>query len=105
MGQENSQPVAECDARTVADPDLYIRGGGGGHPDPEIRGDPVLVWSKNRGGVDPRAPPLDPPLKNVPDITTGSRLETHNTVYAFSFIRAANSKSQINLLRSRSLCR
>ena len=30
MGQENSQPVAECDARTVADPGLYIRGGGGG---------------------------------------------------------------------------
>ena len=44
MGQENSQPVAECDARTVAD------------PDPEIRGDPVLVWSKNRGGVDPPGP-------------------------------------------------
>ena len=41
MGQENSQPVAECDARTVADPGLYIGGGGGGHPDPEIRGDPV----------------------------------------------------------------
>ena len=57
MGQENSQPVAECDARTVADPGLYIRGGeGGGHPDPEIRGDPVLVWSKNRGGVDPPGP-------------------------------------------------
>ena len=30
MGQENSQPVAECDARTVADPGLYLRGGGGG---------------------------------------------------------------------------
>ena len=55
MGQENSQPVAECDARTVADPGLYIRGGGG-HPDPEIRGDPVLLWSKNRGGVDPPGP-------------------------------------------------
>ena len=54
MGQENSQQVAECDARTVADPGLYI--GGGGHPDPEIRGDPVLVWSKNRGGVDPSGP-------------------------------------------------
>ena len=58
MGQENSQPVAECDARTVADPRLYLRGGGGrgGHPDPGIRGDPVLVWSKNRGGVDPPGP-------------------------------------------------
>ena len=67
MGQENNQPVAECDVRTVADSDLYIRGGGEGfHPDPAIRGDPVSVWSKYRGGVDPRAPPLDPPLKNVP---------------------------------------
>ena len=55
MGQENSQPVAECDARTVADPGLYLRGGGG-HSGPEIRGDPVLVWSKNRGGVDPPGP-------------------------------------------------
>ena len=27
--------------RTVADPDLQISGGGGGHPDPEIRGGAV----------------------------------------------------------------
>ena len=47
----------------MADPDLQIRGkGGGGHPDPEIRGGGgqslkkcfsalrVSVWSKNKGG-------------------------------------------------------
>ena len=28
---------------TVADPDLQIRGGGDGHPDPEIRGRPGLI--------------------------------------------------------------
>ena len=40
---------------SVADPDLQIRGGGG-HPDPEIRGGPVnffglqaSFWSKNKG--------------------------------------------------------
>ena len=64
---------------TVADPDLEIRGGGGGHPDPAIRGgggghpDPEIrkgaglkkffsvlrasVWSQIRG-----SPSLDPPL-------------------------------------------
>ena len=42
---------------SVADPDLQIRGGGGGHQDPEIRGQ-----SKNNGGRALRAPPLDPPL-------------------------------------------
>ena len=67
MGQENSQPVADCDARTVADPDLYIRGGGGGHPDPEIRGGGRSQFGLKIEGVwTPRAPPLDPPLKNVP---------------------------------------
>ena len=45
----------------VAEPDLQIKGkeGGGGHPDPEIRGtgsshkknffDPASVWSQNKG--------------------------------------------------------
>ena len=54
----------------MADPDLQIRGGGGRHPDPEIRGRGVVskkfFWSKNKGGAGgPRAPlvpPLDPPL-------------------------------------------
>ena len=58
-------------SHSLADPYLTIRegvegGGGGGHPDPEIRGGAALrvsVWSKNKGGVrDPPAPPLDPPL-------------------------------------------
>ena len=52
------------------DPDLQIRGGGGGHPVPEIRGGQVnffglqaSFWSKNKGvgGRAPRAPPLVPP--------------------------------------------
>ena len=64
-----------CDAESVS-----VRSGRsrpsdkeGGHPGPEIRGrDGVQkkffsalwasVWSKNRGGGDPLAPPLDPPL-------------------------------------------
>ena len=58
----------------MVDPDLQIRGGGGGrHPDSEIRGGPGLkknflalwasFWSKNKGGGQgPRALPLDQPL-------------------------------------------
>ena len=47
-------------------------GGGGGHPDPDIRGVGLQknffsalrasVWSTIKGGRPPRAPPLDPPL-------------------------------------------
>ena len=62
-----------------ADPHFQIRGGG--HPDPEIRGRagliffPALrasVWSKNKGGPAPRAPPLDAPLlfTNIYEIST-----------------------------------
>ena len=36
--------------------------GGGGHLDSEIRGRPVLFWSKNKGGAGSPAPPRDPPL-------------------------------------------
>ena len=58
--------------------------GGGGHPDPEIRGGPGLkkiffsalrasFWSKNKGGGRaPQAPPLDPPLLgNRIQVSTG----------------------------------
>ena len=62
----------------MAEPDLQIRGeGGGGHPDPEIRRRgggavnkkyfPALrasVWSKNKGARPPRFSPLDPPLES-----------------------------------------
>ena len=63
-----------ADFITVADPDLQIRGGGGGQPDSDIRGCLVApkfffsalwasFWSKNKGRVrTPWAPPLDPPL-------------------------------------------
>ena len=49
---------------SVTDPDLEIRGGGGGgwgveSPNKKIR---ASVWSKNKGGRVPRTPPLDPPL-------------------------------------------
>ena len=62
----------------MADPDLHIReegAGGGGHLDPEIRGEGARpqknffsalrasFWSKNKGrGRAPQAPLLDPPL-------------------------------------------
>ena len=59
----------------MGDPDLQIRWGRGGHPDPDIRGGGAVskknvsalwasVWSKNKGGGG-RPPPLDPPLLNV----------------------------------------
>ena len=55
------------ESATVADPDLQIRGGGGGvgggHPDSEIRGGGLKkfffrlfiasFWSKNKGGPGP----------------------------------------------------
>ena len=56
----------------VADPDLQIRGGGGGeggHPDPKIRGAVLKnffstfqasVWSKNNGGARAPAPGPSP---------------------------------------------
>ena len=46
--------MTECDeyyTLAMADPDIQIRGGGGG-----LR---ASVWSKNKGGL---ALPLDPPL-------------------------------------------
>ena len=59
---------------SVADPDIQIRGGGGGcQPDPEIRGGGARspkkfysalrasVWSKNKGRSGGEPPPLDPP--------------------------------------------
>ena len=50
-------------SEAVADPDLQIRrrGGGDGHPDPEVRGGlvpPKFFWSKIKEG-----PLLDPPLR------------------------------------------
>ena len=53
---------------TVVDPDLQIRGwGGGGGGWSSIREGPSLpkkyVWSKNKGGGGSLAPPLDLPLR------------------------------------------
>ena len=63
---------------TVVDRDLQLRGGGGGHPDPEIRegGGSVKkifcalqasVWSKNKEGGWGcfLAPPLDKTFKKI----------------------------------------
>ena len=58
----------------MGDPDLQIRWGRGGHPDPDIRGGGAVSKKmfqpfgpqfglKTRGGG--RPPPLDPPLLNV----------------------------------------
>ena len=45
---------------TVPDPDLTIRRGGGGHPDPEIMGGggdlPKIFWSENKVGAHPAGP-------------------------------------------------
>ena len=62
----NFSPIAKSDPmpyRPVVDPDLQIgEGGGGGHPDPEIRWGPVSVWSKHKGGGGGEgAAPLGPP--------------------------------------------
>ena len=58
--------------KAVADPDLQISKGGGGHPDPEIKGGSLKkilfrpfgphFGLKMREGRAPRVAPLDPPL-------------------------------------------
>ena len=56
----------------MTDPDLEIRTEVG-HSDPKMGGGGVglspkkfaSVWSKSKGGSDPRVPPLDSPLKRV----------------------------------------
>ena len=80
---------------SVPDPDLKIRGGGGGvggHPVPEIRG-AVLgtsVWSKNkRRGQAPLAPPLDPPLSLFDFIFLDSCVQVKE--------REGNSTEAVNL--------
>ena len=60
-----------CD-KAVAEPDLQISKGGGGHPDPEIKGGSLKknflrpfgphFGLKIREGRVARVPPLDPPL-------------------------------------------
>ena len=69
----------------VADPDLQIRGGGGGHPDPEIRGGPASkkmfsavrasFSSENKGGWPPWVPPLVPPLHTALIGKAGTNVE------------------------------
>ena len=57
--------VSAQELSAAADPDLQMtecKGGGGGHPNPEIRGSPASVWSKNKvwgggGAVPPGSTP------------------------------------------------
>ena len=65
FGQWNCSVVF---SKAVADPDLQIRGGGGGHQDPRGPRGPTWALSQNffpggHAGPGPRAPLLDPPLK------------------------------------------
>ena len=77
----------------MADPDLQIRRGGGGHPHPERRGGTGLQKNffppfgphfgrKVRGGQAPRAHPLDPPLSvvAVKSVVAIRASTTHTTV-------------------------
>ena len=44
------------ESATVADPDLQIRGGGGGVSKKFFSGLHGLIWSKNKGGPGPPGP-------------------------------------------------
>ena len=66
-------------------------GGGGSHPDPEIRGGPASkkmfsalrasFSSENKGGWPPWVPPLDPPLHTslIGKVGTNVEVEPHST--------------------------
>ena len=66
---------------TAADPDLQIRKGGPGHPDPEIGGEPfskIFFWplgpqfgQKIMGGGEGARPPGPPPPSPSPRSATG----------------------------------
>ena len=71
----------------MADPDLQIRGGGGGHPDPETTGERsqkkiflalwASFWTKNMGGGGVAGPPGPSP---------GSTTDAHlSSVVSFHF--------------------
>ena len=45
------------ESATVADPDLQIRGGGGGVSKKFFSALHGLIWSKNKGGPGPPGPP------------------------------------------------
>ena len=77
--------------KAVADPDLQISKGGGGHPDPEIKGGSLKknsfsalrasFWSKNEGGPgppgrSPRSATAKRDMKNFMNMLT--------TIYRFS---------------------
>ena len=60
--------IGRCNVPALADPDLQIGGGGRSSRTSDKGGGAVFsalratVWSKNKGGRVPRAPPLDLPL-------------------------------------------
>ena len=86
------------------------KGGGPGHSDPEIRGEPGLqiffsalrasVWSKNKvGGCRvPRAPPLDPPPR--PKVRRyGKKVDMSLKTYSFLLCRKNNILSDLSCER------
>ena len=97
--------------KPVTDPDFQIRGeGGGGHPDPEIRGG---VASKKhvfpsfgphfdlkiRGGPGPRALPLNPPLQTAGLTSHEKNRKTRKRLVIFKFtFQFSNVESVYSLL-------
>ena len=89
-------------------PDLQIRWGGGGHPDPEIRGGGGAagsknyfstlwssVWSKNKGGGGrpPGALPMDPPLSL--QVKSIRKKNVFSQIYLIRVVRAGYKSKQL----------
>ena len=95
----------------MVDPDLQIRGGGPGHPDPEIGGGGrspkkfflalrASVWPKNRGGERaPRAPTLDLPLLLA---SLQLKIDHVTTYFGPTSELQANLSHEINFLHAHS---
>ena len=95
--------------KPVADPYLQIRGGGGGDPDPEIRGG---LFSKKHvfrpfgphfdliiRGPGPRAPPLNPPLQTAGLTSHEKNRKTRKRLVIFKFtFQFSNVESVYSLL-------
>ena len=94
----------------MADPYLQIRGGGGGDPDPEIRGGLALKKHvfrpfgpyfdlKIRGAREPRDPPLNPPLQTAGLTSHEKNRKTRKRLVIFKFtFQFSNVESVYSLL-------
>ena len=91
----------------VANPDLQIRGGGGGHPDPYIRGRAVLVFffalsglslvQKKRGGPGPPGP--------VPGSASELPTKSENGIQILSLFKSYETVEENRTTLSRPLSR